>query len=73
MLLFGGEEHIDRWCAFHRMERGAVMSTEQCWRLAIEWYHDRLKPEWRRFTLDETEAVFARVGLTGPFWSMRAE
>jgi hypothetical protein len=38
--------------------------------LAKEWYADRLDPEWRRKTPDETTAVFARCGLTTPFWKI---
>ena len=71
MLLFGSEEHVDHWCTAHRMSRGALLTTEQCWSLAVEWYKDKLKPEWRRHTLEETEAVFAALGLTGPFWNLR--
>ena len=53
------------------MSRGALLTTEQCWLLAVEWYKDKLKPGWRRHTLEESEAVFAALGLTGPFWNLR--
>lgn len=48
------------------------MTPEQGWRLAHEWFKDRLKPDWRRYTLDETEAIFSSIGLTGEFWNLRA-
>ena len=48
------------------------MTPEQCWHLAREWYADKPSPDWRRKTLEETEAVLAEVGLTEPFWSLRA-
>jgi hypothetical protein len=41
------------------------------WRLASEWYKDRLSPDWRRKNVEEAEAVFAEIGLTGPFWQLR--
>ena len=53
------------------MRRGAVISLDQAWRLAHGWYRDKAKPFWRRHTLGEAEALFAEVGLSGPFWSLR--
>ncbi|UCC75274.1 MAG: hypothetical protein JSV86_21195 [Gemmatimonadota bacterium] len=70
MLLFRSEEHVDRWCRGHRIERGAVLSLEQAWELAVEWYRDRLRPDWRRKTVEEAQVAFARIGLTSPFWRL---
>ena len=50
------------------MARGATMTLDQCWRLSQLWYPGRLEADWRRRNAAETEAVFAAVGLTGPFW-----
>jgi hypothetical protein len=47
------------------------MSVEQQWRLARAWFEDRLRPGYRRRTAEEAESVFAEIGLTGPFWSLR--
>jgi hypothetical protein len=72
MLLFRSEEHVERWCESWRMPRGASLTLPNAWKLAQVWFDaDRGKPEWRRFTLEETEAIFARLGLTGDFWSLR--
>ena len=72
MLLFRSEEHVDRWCRSWGLARGAILSPDQTWRLAGAWYGpDRRDPEWRRRTLDETEALFAELGLTSDFWSLR--
>ena len=71
MLLFRTEEHIDRWCRVRQFDRGAILSAEQCWRLGYEWYINRLEPDWRRHTLEEAEAIFRDIGLTGPFWNLR--
>ena len=71
MLLFRAEEHIDRWCRTRDIGRGATLTTEQGWRLAYDWYKDKLEPEWRRHTLEETEALLASAGLAGPFWNLR--
>ena len=54
-----------------RLPRGAVMTAEQCWQLARRWYPGRLELDWRRRSADEMEAIFADVGLEGPFWRLR--
>jgi hypothetical protein len=72
MLLFRSEEHIERWCARRGLARGEAMSLETAWKLAHAWFtDDRRARAWRRRTLDEVEAVFAELGLTGPFWNLR--
>ena len=50
------------------MSEGAVFTPEQMWAIAKPWHGRRLERGWRRFTLDEAEAVFASAGLTGAFW-----
>lgn len=71
MLLFRDEEHIDRWTRAWGLERGAVLTPEQGWRLARAWYGGKLGPDWRRATAEETEALLADIGLTGEFWRLR--
>jgi hypothetical protein len=71
MLAFRSEEHVNRWREQRCVAPGAVFSPEQMWRLADAWYKDRLSPDWRRKTADEAEAVFAEIGLVGPFWQLR--
>ena len=72
MLLFRSEEHIERWCQSWRLKQGAILTLEQTWGLAQAYYGpDRREPSWRRKTLDETEAVFASLGLTSEFWNLR--
>jgi len=72
MLLFREEEHVDRWCRTRDVQRGATLTPRQGWQLAHGWYKDKLKSDWRRHTLEEAEALVAGVGLTGPFWNLRA-
>jgi hypothetical protein len=40
------------------------------WALADAWYRDRLEPGFRRRTVDEAEALFAGIGLTGEAWRL---
>jgi hypothetical protein len=71
MLLFRSEEHIDRWCAARDMSRGGILTPDQAWKLARAWYKDKLKPDWRRHTLEEAEALLCEIGLSGSFWNLR--
>jgi len=71
MLLFREEEHVARWCQTHDLKRGASLTPQQVWDLAHGWYKDKLKPEWRRHTLEEAGTLLASIGLTGPFWNLR--
>jgi hypothetical protein len=69
-LLFGSEEHVDRWCDRNEEPRGALVTLEQTMALAKRWYSDRMIPEWRPRTSVEMMELFASVGLSGEFWSM---
>jgi hypothetical protein len=68
MLLFRSEEHLDRWLADTGHPRGASFSIQTCWDLARAWYADKGKPTYRRKTVDEANATFESLGLTGDFW-----
>ena len=50
----------------------AVVWEDVLWRLASAWYGDRLEPNWRPRTRDESQAILSGVGLTGPFWQLPA-
>lgn len=53
------------------MAQGGTLTPLQGWMLAQAWYAGKLGPEWRRKTPDEAQTVFAEIGLTGPFWSLK--
>jgi hypothetical protein len=71
MLGFRSEAHVDRWCNARDLPRGGLLTADQAWQLARAWYQDKLKPSWRRHTLEEAEALLQGIGLTGAFWSLR--
>jgi len=70
MLLFRSEEHVRAWYQSRGLPTGANLTLEQQWELARVWYADRLTQDWRRRTPEEAQAVFASLGLTGPFWRL---
>lgn len=62
---------MERWRGVWGAARGAVLTPPQTLSLAHAWYdQDRRDPSWRRHTKEETEAVFMRLGLVGPFWEV---
>ena len=73
MLLFRSEETVDLWCEENGVPRRPIISLDQLWRLALAWYENRLTAESRRPGPDEMVAIFAKVGLTGPFWDPKAD
>jgi hypothetical protein len=50
------------------MPLGAALGLPQCFRLARAWFGDRLTPEWRPRSAEETQRLFDAVGLSGEFW-----
>ena len=49
---------------------GQVIGIRRLEALARAWYGDRLDPEWRPRTRDESQRVLREVGLEGPFWDL---
>jgi len=49
---------------------GALVDLPTLRRLARRWYGDRLDPDWRPRTRDQSQAILEAVGLTGEFWRL---
>ena len=46
------------------------MTLPQAWALSQRWYGNRLDPDFQRPSVQDTNAIFASVGLTGAFWRL---
>jgi len=68
MLLFRSEETVEAWCAEREVPVRPLVTLDQLWVLANEWYSNRLTVDSRRPGADEMREIFTRLGLTGPFW-----
>ena len=68
MNLFRSEEHVVRWLGDR--EPGATLPVAKLAELAHAWWGDRLAPDWRLRTRDESQAILDRLGLTGAFWRL---
>ena len=73
MLLFRTEENVTRWCDAHGVPVRPRIHLDQLWHLAVRWYANRLTVESRRPGPDEMVAIFAAVGLEGPFWDPKSD
>jgi hypothetical protein len=49
---------------------GAAVPIDQLERLARAWYGDRLDPDWRPRSAQESQQFLADCGLTGEFWEL---
>ena len=71
MLAFRSEGHLERWLEATGHPRGATLSIAQTYGLATAYYATKHEPRWRRRTPEESAALFAQLGLLGPFWRLR--
>jgi hypothetical protein len=73
MLFFRSEERLREWCSSTGHPLRPVVRMDQLWGLAREWYGTRLQADSRRPQAAEMRAIFARLGLAGPFWDPRSD
>lgn len=64
MLLFRSEEDVP--------DGGAVVPVPALRAMAADWYGDRLDPDWRARTREQSQAILALHDLTGDFWRLAA-
>ncbi|MCA0911272.1 organomercurial lyase [Qipengyuania gaetbuli] len=67
---FRSEAEIDLWCQRHALPRGAVVPMERMWLFASEWYGDYLREPWKKRSVEDASAVFAKHGFEGDFWRL---
>ena len=68
MSLFRSEEHVTR--RLGGRDPGATLPVVELAALASAWWADRLAPDWRPRSRDESQAILDGLGLTGPFWRL---
>mgnify|MGYP001464889873 CR=1 FL=1 len=70
ILFFRDERQVAAWSTAHGINHGAILSLDQAWGLARQWYGNAAGPEWRRKTAAEAAALFESLGLIGEFWAV---
>lgn len=68
MLGFRSETHVEVWCEEQGRERRPTISLAQQWRLAVEWYRNRLTVDSMRPDPERMRTIFAELELVEPFW-----
>jgi hypothetical protein len=53
--------------------RGEVLSLDQTWELAQQWYHDRMRPDFHGRSAEQAQQIFQQVGLHSPAWSLHPD
>jgi hypothetical protein len=49
---------------------GETLTVAELSDLAQAWYGDRLDPDWRPRSRDESQRLLADLGLDSPFWDL---
>jgi len=70
VLPFRSAESVALWCERHRITQGAIVPIAQALDLARAWYGRHLDRHWRKWTVQEAQAIFDAVGLTGEFFRL---
>jgi hypothetical protein len=73
MLFFRSEAQVQQWCRAQGYVQRPIVRMDQLWELAKTWYATRLQPDSRRPQANEMREIFARCGLTDPFWAPEAD
>jgi hypothetical protein len=70
VLPFHSEAEIQRWCDRHGLPHGQEVPLHQVAELARAWYGSHANPDWHKWTVDEAQAIFYKVGLRSQFWDL---
>jgi hypothetical protein len=70
MLLFRSGEHAERWTEHRGASHGAFLTLEQQWSSRAHGSRGGSTPTPAAHRRGGVQAVFERIGLTGPFWSL---
>lgn len=68
MLVFRSEAHLHDWLAGR--PPGVTLSLDELSALAYAWWGDRLAPDWRPRTREQSQAILDGLGLSGDFWRL---
>ncbi len=71
VLPFRSHADIAEWSTRHRVPEGEAVPIDTVSALAREWYGQHDARDWTKWTAEQASDIFARVGLTGPFWDLR--
>ena len=73
MLPFRAKDAVAEWCSKHGVSQGEAVPLTQVQALAKRWYGPYAEDDWRKWTVQQAQEIFAEIGLTVPFWQLDGE
>ena len=70
MLVFENEEQVDKWTKKHNIPKGDIRPIETIWNFSKKWYGNHLKPDWKKWTVDEAKQLFKEFSLENETWNL---
>jgi hypothetical protein len=70
VLPFHSRQHIQDWCQRYGIAMSEVVPLQTVSDLAQAWYGCHASAHWRKWTVEEAQEIFCRVGLTSDFWRL---
>lgn len=70
VLPFASPQHIADWCKRHAVPMGEAVPLRTVADLAQAWYGSHASPHWRKWSVQQAQEIFSRVGLTSEFWRL---
>lgn len=67
---FRSEAELHHWLKDTGQAFGYSASLQAFYDMSIYWYGGRMEEDWTPYTPQETQALWARHGFVGEFWSL---
>ena len=73
MLIFENEEQIDNWVKQHNIPKGDIQPISRIWEFSKEWYGNHLRPDWKKWSMQEAKEMFVKYNLRHEIWKLDDE
>jgi len=70
VLPFHSPQNVSEWCKRYSLPMGEVVPLQTASDLAQAWYGSHASPHWRKWTVQQAQEIFSRVGLVSDFWRL---
>ncbi|MBV9613413.1 MAG: hypothetical protein JO091_13145 [Acidobacteriaceae bacterium] len=70
VLPFRSRQDIENWCHRYNVAIGEALPLRTVSALARAWYGSHASPRWKKWTVQQSQEIFTRVGLTSEFWQL---
>ncbi|MBV8895419.1 MAG: hypothetical protein JO051_02830 [Acidobacteriaceae bacterium] len=70
VLPFRSPSAVQDWCTRYGVPMGEVVPLVTVSKLAQAWYGSHADRHWRKWSVEEAQDIFSRVGLNSEFWQL---